>query len=201
MKQQINLYQPIFRKQKIIFSAQTVAWLALGLLLLLLIWALLISQRVAALERQLDSQRAAEQRVLAQFVELGRDQPEDLNQAALEQELEALSQRRNELRQSMEAISQRRPVADSRLHERYDALARQRPTGLWLIELQLDEQQGDISMRGRALAARLLPAYLDALSDEPLISGTRFRQIRVQESDDELPGILFSISTTAGISP
>jgi len=50
-------------------------------------------------------------------------------------------------------------------------------------------------MSGRALAARLLPAYLDGLSTEPLISGARFRQVQLQESDDELPGIRFSIST------
>ena len=197
MKQQINLYQPIFRKQQIIFSAQTIAWLALGLLLLLVVWSLLISQRVGALERQLDNQRAAEQRVMAQITELGQDQPDESDRIALEQEIERLNQRRTDLRQSLAAMHQRQPVADSRLHERYDALARQRPAGLWLTELRLDEQHGDIAMRGRALAARLLPAYLDALSSEPLISGTGFRQVRLYESVDEIPGVIFSISTAA----
>jgi len=201
VNQQINLYQPIFRKQQIIFSAQTIAWLTLGLLLLLVIWSLLISQRVGTLESQLESQRAAEQRVMAQITELGRDQPDEAARIELERDVERLNQRRTELRQSLDAMSRRQPVADSRLHERYDALARQRPTGLWLTELRLDEQHGDITMRGRALAARLLPAYLEALSSEPLISGTGFRQIRLQESADEFPGVIFSISTAAENAP
>ena len=201
MNQQINLYQPIFRKQQIIFSAQTIAWLALGLLLLLVVWSLLISQRVGSLESQLESQRTNEQRVMAQIAELGQDQPDESDRAELEQAIERLNQRRTELRQSLNAMNRRQPVADSRLHERYDALARQRPTGLWLTELRLDEQDGDITMRGRALAARLLPAYLEALSYEPLISGTGFRQIRLQESADEIPGVIFSISTAAENGP
>ncbi|MGY6588115.1 MAG: PilN domain-containing protein [Wenzhouxiangella sp.] len=198
MNQQINLYQPIFRKPKIIFSAQTILAVGAGFILLLLAWTALVSQRVGALENQLESQRAAEQQVLAQIEQLRRDQPEPADLSTLEEAIDDLNRRRLELRQSLAALEETRPVAQSRLHERYDALARQRPDGLWLTELRLDERTSDIAIQGRALAARLVPLYLQNLSAEPVIQGATFSQIRLEEANKGNPGVRFSINTRPG---
>ncbi len=195
MNQQINLYQPIFRKQQIIFSAQTLAWMALGLLIILLAWSLLISQRVGSLEHELERQQASEQRAIAQISQLRDTLPEQQPDEVLEQRLEALTDRRAELRQGLEALSRLRPLADSRLPQRFDALARQRPHGLWLTKLEMNEHDDALTLHGRALSTRLIPVYLEALSAEDDIRGTRFRQVKLEQSDDELPGIRFLLST------
>lgn len=197
MTQQINLYQPIFRKQQILFSAQTIALVALGLLLILILWSVLIAQRVGGLESELERQQAAEQRAIAQIGELRRLLPEPEPSAELEQRLAELQQRRAELRQNLDSLARQRPVAETRLPQRFDALARQRPHGLWLTAVRMDARDDALIVQGRALSTRLIPSYLQALSAEPEISGTRFHQIRVKESDDELPGVRFLLSTRA----
>jgi len=197
VRQQINLYQPIFRKQQIIFSAQTLVWLALGFAVLLLLWSFLVSQRVSSLEAEHQRQLAAEQRAITQMTELRRNLPPAEPSADLENRLQNLNRHRNELRASLAALDRRQPATEARLHERFDALARRLPAGLWLTELRAGEQDGSLEIHGRALSAHLVPGFLQALSAEPLIAGTRFRQVRVTESKNEMPGVSFYISTRA----
>lgn len=195
MRQQINLYQPIFRKREIIFSAQTLFWLALGFLVLLLLWSFLINQRVDQLQSELQRQRDAEQRAIVQLGQLRQSLPPEEPSTALESRIETLLQRRSELVDSLDALERRRPAAQARLHEQFDALARSRPHGLWLTHLYMGEQDGSLSLQGRALAARLVPLFLQALTAEPLMTGTGFRRVRVEESTDSMPGVTFLIST------
>ncbi len=195
MNQQINLYQPIFRKQKIVFSARTLLVLGAGFTVLLLAWTLLIGQRVGTLESELERQRQAESRALAQLTEMQQTAVAREPSAELEARVEALTARRGELRASLAALEDRRPVAEARLRGRFDALARHRPHGLWLTELWLDERGDDLSLRGRALSARLIPEYLQALSGDTLLSGTGFRRIVVEDSEPGPPGVVFFLST------
>ncbi len=197
MRQQVNLYQPIFRKQQIIFSAQTMVWLALGFAVLLLLWSFLVSQRVTSLEAEHQRQLAAEQRAIGQMTELRRNLPPAEPSTDLDDRIQALNRHRSELRASLTALDRRQPATEARLHERFDAMARRLPPGLWLTELRVGEQDGNLAIYGRALSAQLVPEFLQALSTEPLFSGMRFRQIRVTESNSEMPGVLFHVSTRA----
>lgn len=195
MSQQVNLYQPIFRQQKILFSARTLLIFSLGLAALLLFWSTLIGQRVGTLEAELERQRASEQRALVQLASLRESMPTAIPSDTLQGRVDQLEQQRSELRASLQALGQAQPAASAQLHERLAALSRRQPQGMWMTELSLDERRGDLILRGRALSAGLIPAYLAELSLEPLISGTGFRQIRLEAADDDTPGVHFFIST------
>lgn len=201
MKQQINLYQPIFRKQQIVFSAQTILWLAVGFLVLLLLWSLLISQRISRLEAEYDRQVAAEQRAIVQLTELQRSMPPSEPSPELEQQVEQLELQLANLRDSLDALDRRLPAAEVDLGARLDALARQVPAGLWLTRLDLADNGQHLMLHGRALSARLVPAYLDALTEEPLLTGMGFRRIQVTAADDHIPGVRFIISTAEEDQP
>jgi hypothetical protein len=195
VKQQINLYQPIFRKQRIVFSAQTMLMLSIGLLLLLLLWSLLISQRVSQLEAEHERQLAAEERAIEQLTELRQTLPPSEPSPALQATVDELEQRRTQLRQSLVALDRQLPAAQVHLRERVEAIGRQVPHGLWITGLELTDNGRHLALHGRALSPRLVPAYLDKLSGEPLMSGLGFRQVRVQTADDDTPGVEFFLST------
>lgn len=197
MSQQINLYQPIFRKQRIVFSAQTIAWLSLGLIVLLALWSLLLGQRVASLEAELERQQQAEQRAVRQVAELQASMPSDEPDAALRAEVEHLRERREGLRESLAALERRMPASEVDLLGRLDALAAEVPDGLWLTNLELADQGRSLTAEGNALEARLVPAWLSELSQVEQFSGLGFRQIRLSERPDARPGIRFTISTAA----
>lgn len=195
MSQQINLYQPIFRKQKIIFSARTIVLVAAGLLVVLLLWSFLVSQRLGVLEEEYQRQVAAEQRALEQLTRLQGSAPAQADTEALEADINRLRQRRDELRASLLSLQQRRPVSQARMPELLDALTRQVPDGLWLTHLRLTEPERQLMLQGRALSSRLVPAYINGLSSEPLVSGTGFRRVQVNRSDSDIPGVSFLLRT------
>lgn len=195
MSQQVNLYQPVFRQQKILFSARTLVILSVGFAAILLLWSTLLSQRVGTLEAELERQRESEQRAMAQLTSLREAMPETTPDETLQARIDQLEQQRAQLRASLQALGQAQPAAAAQLPERLDALSRRQPDGMWLTELSLDERQRDVVLRGRALSASLIPAYLSELSLEPVISGTGFRQVRLEAADDHIPGVHFFIST------
>ena len=195
MSQQINLYQPIFRQQKILFSARTLLIMSVGFVVVLLLWSTLLGQRVATLEAELERQRQSEQRALTQLTSLREALPETTPDETLQRRIEQLEQQRARLRTSLQALDQAQPAAGARLPERLAALSRRQPDGMWLTELRLDERRNDVVLRGRALSASLVPDYLNALGQEPVISGTGFRQVRLEATDDHIPGVHFFIST------
>jgi len=197
VSQQINLYQPIFRKEKIIFSAQTIVWLTLGLIVLLIAWSLLIGQRINSLEAELERQQDAEQRAIGQLSELQSSMPSDQPDAALQAQVERLRERRDGLRESLTALERRMPATEVNLLGRLDALASKVPEGLWLSSILMADQGQTLTVGGNALEARLVPGWLNELSRIEQFSGMGFRQIHLSERPEDQPGVRFTISTTA----
>lgn len=201
MSQQINLYQPIFRKERIVFSAQTIAWLSLGLVVLLVLWSVLIGQRVNGLEAELERQQQAEQRAIGQVTELQSSMPPTEPDGALQAQIERLQVRRDGLQESLTALQRRMPAAEVDLLARLDALSAEIPDGLWLTGLLMADQGQTLTVDGNALEARLVPAWLTQLSAVEQFSGLGFRQIRLRERSDGQPGVQFTISTAAEETP
>lgn len=198
MKQQVNLYQPIFRKQRIIFSARTMLLTGLGFLVLLAAYAVLIDRRVTALETELARQNEAEQRAVSQIARISETLPSPEPDPALVARVERLEERRDRLRQTVELLRTRAPESRPRLRPRLEALARRHPDGLWLTGVELGANGDMLKLEGRALSARLVPGYLDALSGESALEGLSFRQVRVKAAEDGQPGVNFVMSTEPG---
>lgn len=198
MRQQVNLYQPIFRKQRIIFSAQTMLLSGLGFLVLLAAFAFLIDHRVSTLEAELERQNQAEQRAVSQIARIRETLPPQEPDADLVAQVERLEQRRERLEQTAQLLRTRVPESRPRLRPRLEALARQHPDGLWLTGVELGANGNRLRLRGRALSARLVPSYLNGLSGEPVLEGLSFRQVQVHATTDDLPGVTFMVSTEPG---
>lgn len=198
MRQQVNLYQPIFRKQRIIFSAQTMLFSGLGFLVLLAAYAFLIDRRVTSLEAELERQNQAEQRAVSQIARIRETLPPQEPDAGLVEQVERLEERRDRLEQTAQLLRTRVPESRPRLRPRLEALARQHPDGLWLTGVELGANGNRLRLRGRALSARLVPSYLDGLSGEPVLEGLSFRQVQVHAATDNQPGVTFMVSTEPG---
>lgn len=201
MKQQVNLYQPIFRKQKVVFSAHTMLWVSTGFLLLLIAWSLLVEWRVSSLESGLQRQLRVEEQAIQRLAQLRDAMPSTEPDPRLQHEVEDLQQWQQALRESLAVLQSRAPEQRVRLRPRLEALARRHPEGLWLTGVELADDGRHLRLEGRALSARLVPAYLEALALEPVIEGLRFRQVRVQTADDGKPGVAFLVSTQPGDEP
>lgn len=195
MNQQINLYQPMFRRQQVVFSAHTTLVLALGFLVLLAAWWWLLDRQVDSLATELARQQALEQQLAERVTQINREGAQRQPDPVLIDEVERLRQRVQELEASRQLVRQRIPTQPVAVSERLAALGRKHPPGLWLTGIVIADNGGEISLQGRVLNSPLLPEFLDRLGDEPVFSGQSFRQLRLEQPGDGNPGLAFLIST------
>ncbi|TWI69441.1 hypothetical protein IP91_00509 [Pseudoduganella lurida] len=179
MSQQINLFNPRFRKEKRYLTAPYLAFMLLGALFGSVAFAVAAHGRAAAAQEQADELKAQvqeaetrKQATVAGLVPRTKDVTVDQQLAAAEQEGHAL--------RGVADIIGRNRVGDPRGYADYfEALARSRVAGLWLTGVQIAGGQGDIGLRGRALRAELLPGYLNGLAREPVLQGKAFGQVEI----------------------
>ncbi len=179
MSQQINLFNPIFLKQKKIFTALPMAE-ALGVIvagLLLMDW--FANHRVAELEQR----AAAGKSLLA-----GRETR--LNQAnaqfaprqkspAVAAEL-ADAQARLAALHEVEGVLRGGALGNTDGYSEYfRAFSRQNVNGLWLTGLTIVGAGHDIGVQGRAMQPALIPSYIVRLTAEKVMHGKTFASLKI----------------------
>ena len=190
MSQQINLYDPSFRKQEKQFSARMIGQ-ALGVVVLglaaLYSYALVQTRSAEQLARDAIAQVGAQRDQLAklapQAVPRGPSKVLESEVARLEGEVKA--------RQTVLAALGTGELGNvSGFSEFLAALGRQTLPGVWLTGLDIGESGNDLRVRGRALRPDLVPAYLSALNKEPMMQGRRVTEFKLsaQTAKPAAPG-------------
>jgi len=181
--QQINLYQPILRKQEKVFSAKTLLQgnlLVLGGLLLLYGYTLLqshqLEQQLAAATTQRDERQ---QRLSA----LRQQYPERIRDASLGQRVEAARKTLQNRQALFQAVQLYDDDPTLRFSEQLAGLSRQDLPSLWLRHIILGANH-QVVLEGSALAADDVPILLQRLSKEQAFSGTAFQSVVIQRNDD-----------------
>lgn len=185
MSQQINLFNPAFLKRKQYFTATMMAQGLAAILAGVLMLAFYGQRRVAALEQQakagqatLEAREARKAKMAAELVP--RKKSPDL---ALEIEKAEADQR--SLRE-VTAILQRGEFGNTRGYSGYfRAFAHSRVNGLWLTEVTIAGAGHEIGLRGRALEPRLVPAYINGLTREPVLQGASFARLDIAVADSK----------------
>lgn len=183
MYQQINLYQPIFRKQRQIFSAVTLAQcigvVALGLAALYLYGV----AQVRGLEAEVVALEGRERAVTTQ---LARIDPTQNNQrrAEVEDELSRLTATLVEQQRLIEILRDQ-PLGSAEGFSAYlGALGRQRTPELWLTHFAINGSTGAMELTGRTLRPELVPEYLQRLGREDALVGQRFDKLEIAEDPE-----------------
>jgi len=192
--QQINLYQPILRKQEKVFSAKTLLQgnlLVLGGLLLLYGYTLL---QAYSLEDQLAATTAQRDERLQRLAGLRAQYPEKVRDASLAKRVEAqrrVLQTRQEL---FSAVRQYDANPTQRFSEHLAGLSRQDLPSLWLRHIVLRANQ-QLVLEGSALSAKDVPVLLQRLGKETAFNGTAFQSVVIQRND-ETQQIDFALHST-----
>jgi hypothetical protein len=179
VSQQINLYSPILRKQRKVFSAlamlQAMAGLVVGVSALYVYLAVqtpLLEIRKARSAQSLKSE-------LERLKVLGAGESPEARAKALAERrkrLEAELAERSKALQVMQSGVLGRPEGYA---EPLRALARLSVDGIWLTRIQFAESGGALSLTGRAVRADLLPGYLERLRGEKALLAEDFVRIEI----------------------
>ena len=180
MSQQINLFNPIFLKQKRYFSAVTMLQ-ALGLILggvaVLFGYASFHSASLIKQDAAIAGQLAATQAQLAKvnvdFGQRGKNQALEVEIKKIEVEVKALTQ--------VFEILNRGEFGNTKGYSEYlRAFSRQSLDGLWLTGFSILGAGNEIELRGRVLQADLVPVFIARLKHEPVMQGKSFSSLEMQ---------------------
>jgi hypothetical protein len=201
VSQQINLFNPIFLKQKKIFTALPMAE-ALGIVVagaLLLNWY--AAQRVADLQREADEGKAMlaarEQRLVkanVQFAPRASDPKLSAELADAQAELKALH--------DVSSVLQGGALGNANGYAEYfRAFSRQNVSGLWLTGVTIGAAGNDIGVQGRAMQATLIPNYIARLTAERVMHGKTFASLDIARPDAVAPAPAATPATAAPAAP
>lgn len=193
--QQINLYQPIFRKQRQIFSARTMLRGA-GLFVLALLGISVYGVwQVAGVEAEVVQLEGREKAFTAQ---LGRIDPalSADRRAEVDDELRQLDARLVAQQRLIDVLREQ-PLGTTRGFSAYlAALGRQHTSELWLTDFAISGGAGALDLGGRSLRAELVPEYLQRLGHEEAMTGQRFDRLEI-ERDEQGREVTFRVSSRA----
>lgn len=180
--QQVNLYQPIFRRQKQIFSAATMfqatAVVAIALLTIYVygLW------QVRGLENEVIQLEGRESAYSAQLASLDPGSS-DARRREMEQELARLD-RTLDAQQRLIQVLREQPLGSTAGFSRYlTALGRRRTEGLWLTSISINGASNAIELAGETISPDLVPAYLLGLGAEEALAGQRFDEFTIERTD------------------
>lgn len=180
MSQQINLFNPIFLKQKKYFSAVAMAQ-ALGLILL---GALLlsvysryqfsgISNAATNAAAQLTLTQAQLDKVTMEYAPRQKSQSLEANVNKMQAEVQSLQQVFDALEKG--------EIGNKDGYSAYlRAFAHQIGNGVWLTDFIIVGAGTEMGLQGRALRPELVPAYINRLKQEPIIRGKTFSTLAIQ---------------------
>jgi Flp pilus assembly protein TadB len=181
MSQQINLFNPIFLKQKKYFSVKTMLQ-ALGLIVLgsVLFFAYAVYQ-VAQLSRQAEEMSKRYVAEQARLVSFSKEYSPQQSAKQLEDELKQL-EAQAAAQDAMLNLLRSGALGNTEGYSEYmRAFARQSIKGLWLTAFDIAGDGAQMSLSGAVLSPQLVPAYIQRLGKEKVMRGKTFSTLQMQQ--------------------
>lgn len=191
--QQINLYQPIFRKQRQIFSAvtmiQVVAIVAVALVAIY-VYGLL---GVIGIEGEAVQLEGREKAFATQLATLDPGSGQQ-RRREVEDEIKRLNETLVDQQKLIDVLREQPLGSTEGFSEYLSALARRNVNGLWLTRVKVNGATDAIELVGRSVDPELVPQYLLRLGQEEALVGQRFDRFQIERQPDD-PRIDFHVSS------
>lgn len=185
MKQKINFFQEEFKKPAIKFPAMTLLYL-IGLSIALCVmftsyryWVLYSYDKTLLEINQHNEKLMAEISSLEKKLEV----PE-VNEN-LKNELDSILKINAQKRQLLSDINKINFDSNMNGSHYYEALQRNDVSGIWLTEITITDNAGNISVRGVAKVASELPVYIDKLKNYPVFSKKPYYSLVLDKQKNE----------------
>ena len=194
-KQQVNLYQSEFRKEKKPLSANNLLQAIVGITVLLTAVYAFSFWQVMMAEQELASLKLQKKQVEQRIAELKKTHTPLAKNPRLTQDIQRYQQWVNVRQQAINVLSEKRFGNTEGFANYFTGLAKQRLEGVWLTELSFNEGGSKLGMQGSALKPELVPKFLQRLSNEEIFTGTRFRSFVMNREKETEQQIDFSLQS------
>lgn len=177
MSQQINLFNPAFRKRSMTVSIMTAVYGVAVTLVVLMVFQAYFYLQIKGQEEEL---RSVQKLATAQraYVERVRGAGTRKPSPTLETEVARLESELKLARESVEALKGGALGNQQGFAEYFRAFSRQSLGGLWLTGFTI-AGGGDMSINGRVIHAELIPNYIQRLNKEEVLQGRTFASLNL----------------------
>jgi Fimbrial assembly protein (PilN) len=185
MSQQINLFNPIFRKRGFSYTSATAMLYGIGIVLALAaLGAVYEDYQLRALQTQAQADDQAYRETTALHDKLaGELQTQQKPNAAIEAELAELDARLQGRQEIIDTLKSGAVGNSDGFSDYMRAFSRQSINGLWLTGF--DIAGNELALQGRTLSADLVASYLKQLNREKVLQGRRFAAMRISQPPPE----------------
>lgn len=181
MSQQINLFNPIFLKQKKYFSSAAM----LRALAVLVIGCALVGAYAHYQVKNLTVAAAASSAQLAsaqaQLAVVKVEYGPKPKSPGLETEVVKAEQEMQSLKQVFDVLGEGKLGNTDGYSVYLRAFARQTIEGLWLTGFNIVGAGNEIGLQGRTVRPELVPAYMNRLKREQIMQGTSFGTLEISQ--------------------
>jgi len=193
--QHVNLFQPIFRKERKLLSFRVflqACALSSVMLLLLYGWSVRQTQQLAGELALIETQQA---RTANQLVEVSARLANMKTDSKPQQTLSKLERELIASRKVVYALTRVRNTYSQGVSAYLESFSRQSPQGVWLTGFTVQAGGEGLVIRGSALKPELVPAFLQGLSTESSLSGTEFGLLQIQRDAVSTRFVNFTVYT------
>ncbi len=183
MRQQINLHQPIFRRERKSFSAIAVVTTLGVVVLALTAFSLYTATGVKRLQAEVAQLTKQQEEQQTELTRVGEMFSKQARRSDVESRVKALTTTLNERTQALQVLQSGAAGQTSGFASRLEALARRHVNGLWIDGLAMSGTHSTMSLSGGSVDADIVPSYLRSLSSETVLSGTRFDDFVIERPE------------------
>lgn len=195
MNQQINLYQPIFRRQKKVFSAATMLQTGVFFMVVFTLIYLYGQVRMQPLEEQMAKLNHDISQLNAQLGRLEVKASGSSNSKLLENEIVKLGSEVEKRRQIQTLLSSQQVGNTKGLSVYLESFARQHVQGVWLTGFTIGDGGKALGLKGKTLSSELVPVYITRLANEQSMKGTSFNVMELVQPEEPSDPMDFYVST------
>ena len=195
MRQQVNLYQPIFRKQEKVFSA--VAMLQITGFFIVVLSGIYFygGLQLKPFRDELDRSNVQFEKLTSQIEAISRDLPAQSGSRIIAGELQRSTdelERINRIRAALASGA----IGNSEGFSGYlEALAESHVNGAWLTAINIAEGGKKLTINGISIDPELVPVYIKRLSEAQVFDNSNFNTVELERSDTEPDRVLFVVAT------
>jgi Tfp pilus assembly protein PilN len=189
MRQQINLYQPIFSETRKPLSAAVVALFFAVVIAALTGYSVYAHMQLKELQASVEALRSEQAEQEALLTSTGETNAAREKPAAVDARIKKLDRMIVERRSALKVLQSGAAGQATGFAARMEALARRHVEGLWIDKLVLSGTNGSMSLAGSALDADTVPAYLHSLARDSVLSGTRFDEFVIERPATVVAGV------------
>jgi hypothetical protein len=182
MSQQINLYNPIFRKKGFSYTSATAMLYGVGIAIALAaLVAVYEDYQLRGVQTQARATDQAYKDATANHEKLTAEVTKRKPNAQLEAEVAALDARLTGRQEIIDALKSGAVGNIGGFSDYMRAFSRQIISGLWLTGFDIALGGNELAIQGRTLSADLVASYLKQLNQEKALQGRRFASMRIDQ--------------------